>query len=266
MHRCCWLTPSLPCCHLKTSNTHWEIWNPWRFLSSFFAWHVKGFSSELVALKADASQAWNILFAGMSVHLSAKKFYRLGQWRGKSQTELAPSCCCRSLLHRAILCSQAVTVLGAPILNEWLSLLQHVSEYPLEVVVYSQALFGCYMAGAMSNCCHFSTHSVHTIQPCTSLQWHFMQSYIHRVHVFSSNLSPAVKVQFSFQSAKKKKRKWSQRTCNLLEIPCTFKTHSKLINGTLNWPFFFDDRELLDSDLVFLGLVAVLLSWSEAGR
>ena len=146
------------------------------------AW--KGFSSKLVALKVGVSQDWNVLFAGTSVHLSAQHFYRLGQWRGKSQTELAPSWCCWSLLHRAILCSQAVTVLLLyAILNERLSLLQHVFEYPLEVVVCSQALFGCYMAGATSNCCHLSTHFMDTIQPCTSLQCHFIQSHVHRVHV-----------------------------------------------------------------------------------
>ena len=45
------------------------------------------------------------------------------------------------------------------------------------------ALFGCYMAGAMWNCCHLSTSSVYTTQPCTSLQCHFIQSNIRRMHV-----------------------------------------------------------------------------------
>ena len=41
------------------------------------------------------------------------------------------------------------------------------------------ALFGCSMAGPMWNCCC----SVYTIQLCTSLQCHFIQSHIGRVHV-----------------------------------------------------------------------------------
>ena len=40
------------------------------------------------------------------------------------------------------------------------------------------ALFGCYMAGTMSNCCHLGAHSVYTIQPCTGLQWLFEATYI----------------------------------------------------------------------------------------
>ena len=41
------------------------------------------------------------------------------------------------------------------------------------------ALFGCYIAGAMWDCfC-----SVYTIQPCTSLQCHFFQYHIYKVHV-----------------------------------------------------------------------------------
>ena len=45
------------------------------------------------------------------------------------------------------------------------------------------ALCGCYMAGATWNCCCFSAHSVFTIQPCISLQHHFIQRHIHGVHV-----------------------------------------------------------------------------------
>jgi len=44
-------------------------------------------------------------------------------------------------------------------------------------------LFGCYMAGPMWNCCHLSARSVYTIQPCTSLQCHFIQSHMCRGHV-----------------------------------------------------------------------------------
>ena len=57
------------------------------FLSSLSHWHVKGFSSKRIILKVeaigpeniDAIGPENILFAGASVYLSARKFYRLGQ-------------------------------------------------------------------------------------------------------------------------------------------------------------------------------------------
>ena len=42
--------------------------------------HVKGFSSKCTALKVDVLQDQKIiLFAGAQVHLSAWKFYMLGQ-------------------------------------------------------------------------------------------------------------------------------------------------------------------------------------------
>ena len=44
-------------------------------------------------------------------------------------------------------------------------------------------LFGCYTAGATWNCCWVGACSVYTTQPCTSLQWHFIRSHIHRTHV-----------------------------------------------------------------------------------
>ena len=53
-------------------------------------------------------------------------------------------------------------------------------------------LFGCYMAGATWSCCHLGTHSVYTIQPCTSLQCHFMQSHKCRTRAFSCNPPPAL--------------------------------------------------------------------------
>ena len=55
------------------------------------------------------------------------------------------------------------------------------SRYPPK---WFAALFGCYMAGITWNCCHLSTTSVYTIQPCTSLQCHFIQSHIHKMHVY----------------------------------------------------------------------------------
>ena len=52
-------------------------------LSSVSHWHVKGFSPKHIAVKVDAIGPENTLFAGVSVHLSARKFYRLGQLRFK---------------------------------------------------------------------------------------------------------------------------------------------------------------------------------------
>ena len=45
------------------------------------------------------------------------------------------------------------------------------------------ALFGCCIAGATWNCCRRGASSVCTIQPCISLQRHFIQSHIGRVYV-----------------------------------------------------------------------------------
>jgi len=46
------LTPSLPWCHLKTTNKRakFETFEPFCLL---FTWHVKGFSSKCSALEAD---------------------------------------------------------------------------------------------------------------------------------------------------------------------------------------------------------------------
>ena len=43
-------------------------------------------------------------------------------------------------------------------------------------------LFGCCMAGATWHCCRFDAGSVYTIQPCTSLQCHFIQRHTGTVH------------------------------------------------------------------------------------
>ena len=40
---------------------------------------MKGFSSKPIALKIDVTGPENILFAGVSLHLSARKLYRLRQ-------------------------------------------------------------------------------------------------------------------------------------------------------------------------------------------
>ena len=42
-------------------------------------WYVKGFLSKRIALKIDVIGPENKLFAGASLHHSARKFYRLGQ-------------------------------------------------------------------------------------------------------------------------------------------------------------------------------------------
>ena len=44
-------------------------------------------------------------------------------------------------------------------------------------------LFGCCMAGATWNCCRLRASSVYTIQLCTSVQCHFIQNHIGRVHL-----------------------------------------------------------------------------------
>ena len=41
--------------------------------------HVKEFSSKSIKLEVDVIGLENVLFAGASVHLSARKFYKLGQ-------------------------------------------------------------------------------------------------------------------------------------------------------------------------------------------
>ena len=83
--------PSLLWCHLKTTNISAMFENRKHFFFSFSHWHVKR-----IALKSDVIEnnnknnnnnnkkaTWkNILFAGASVHHSAQKFYRPGQWRG----------------------------------------------------------------------------------------------------------------------------------------------------------------------------------------
>ena len=44
-------------------------------------------------------------------------------------------------------------------------------------------LLGCYMASATRNCCRLGAFSVYTIQPCTSLQCHFIRSLSHKMQV-----------------------------------------------------------------------------------
>jgi len=74
------LTLSLPRCHLKTTN---KVWN-WKVFTEHLSISMwKGF------IKTDA-QYWkwfvigqeNVLSAGACQHISARKFYRLWQWKG----------------------------------------------------------------------------------------------------------------------------------------------------------------------------------------
>ena len=85
------LTPSLPWCHFKTTNKCAKFETFKLFCLSFFFflggggrghWHVKGFSSKRIALKVDVIGQETTLFTGTSLHLSAWKVYRPGQWRG----------------------------------------------------------------------------------------------------------------------------------------------------------------------------------------
>ena len=76
------LTPSLPWCHLKTTHKNAKFETLQLFSFSFLHWYVKGFSSKRIALKTDVTGLETILFAGVSLHLSAQKLYWLGQWRG----------------------------------------------------------------------------------------------------------------------------------------------------------------------------------------
>ena len=65
-----------------------------------------------------------------------------------------------------------------------IDLLQRVFfDYPPKRTGVLTALPGCYMAGATWNCCSICAYSVYTIQPCISLQCHFMQSHVRTVHV-----------------------------------------------------------------------------------
>ena len=52
-----------------------------------------------------------------------------------------------------------------------------------EMMCLQHYQFGCYMAGATRNCCRLDARSVHTIQPYTSLQCHFIRSHIRSVRV-----------------------------------------------------------------------------------
>ena len=65
---------------------------------------------------------------------------------------------------------------------EWVTV--HSTFLLLTSIKVVKTLFGCYMAGAMSDCCRFSARYLYTIQPCTCLQCHFIWSHIHGVHLY----------------------------------------------------------------------------------
>ena len=49
--------------------------------------------------------------------------------------------------------------------------------------VLTAQLHNCYMAGTTWNCCRLGAKSMYTMQPCISLQCHFIRSHIRRVQV-----------------------------------------------------------------------------------
>ena len=50
-------------------------------------------------------------------------------------------------------------------------------------------LFDCCIADSTRNCCHLGACFMYTIQPCSSLQCHFIWSNIRRVHVWLVSLA-----------------------------------------------------------------------------
>ena len=70
------------------------------------------------------------------------------------------------------------------ILNEWQwPLIARFSFLNIHRSGVLTVLSGCYVAGAMWNCCRAGTCFVHTTQPCTGLQYHFKQGHVRWVSV-----------------------------------------------------------------------------------
>ena len=81
-------------------------------------------------------------------------------------------------LHNGtILCICALVVCD----SQWMTAASH-SAFGISIKVVT-ALFSCYMAGATWNCCRLDASSMYTIQPCSSLQCHFIWSHIGRIRV-----------------------------------------------------------------------------------
>ena len=96
---------------------------------------------------------------------------------------------CWSLLYSIVLCSQARWLHSHVILNEWLyfnSMFLNIHQGDMLTV-----LFGCFVVGAMWNCCRLSTFNVHhtTMRPVTSLQ---AKPHAEGACMFSCNLPPAL--------------------------------------------------------------------------
>ena len=77
------------------------------------------------------------------------------------------------LLYSAILCSRANSLTHFVFGSAWVTvscfffnMFFNIHWHGAETLI---AQFGCYMAGAMWNCCNLHACSVYTIQPCTSL-------------------------------------------------------------------------------------------------
>ena len=72
---------------------------------------------------------------------------------------VAASCCCWSLLYSATLHSQANSLHSHVFICEWLAF--HSVFLNIHQSGVLRALFDCYMAGAMWNCCHLGVFCVH---------------------------------------------------------------------------------------------------------
>ena len=76
------LTPSQPCYQLKTTDKRAKSDTLTHFCLLFALAFKKIFNKTYSIESRCVIGPKNTLFAGASVHLSARKFYRLGQWRG----------------------------------------------------------------------------------------------------------------------------------------------------------------------------------------
>ena len=79
---------------LENDHQKCEIWNLQAFFSFFFS--AQACEKSFITMHSIESRCVtgpeNILFADMSLHFSAQKLYRLGQWRGQGYTGLSLQC------------------------------------------------------------------------------------------------------------------------------------------------------------------------------
>ena len=116
----------------------------------------------------------------------AVKRFRIGSFifKKKKKKKIKVDFYILLLLNRySLLSSRLTALMSHVILNEWLYPVIVRFSFNIHRSYVLTALFGCCMAGATWNCCHLGTSSVYTIEPRTSLQCHFIQSHISRVHV-----------------------------------------------------------------------------------